>query len=54
MISDSNLASASPKGLLSFVLCVIGVMAQISTLKQLRQTMAVQTVMRQFLVRKHL
>ena len=53
MYSDSNPASASARGLLSFVLSVVRVMAQFSTLKQLRQTMAVQAVMRLICVRKH-
>ena len=54
MSSDSNPASASAGGLLSFVLSIIGVMAQFCTLEQLRQTMAVQTFMRLIRVRKHL
>ena len=43
MYPESNPARASAKGLQSFVLSVIRMMARLSTLEQLRQTMAAQT-----------
>ncbi len=54
MYPHSNPARASAKGLQSFVLSVIRMMARFSTLEQLRQTMAALTVIRLIRVRKHL